>query len=188
MGWTPPQNEASRYHRGWVGSGRTEAIRHLVVTIDRYEDLQSLAFGAATEVAAIMAAASAHITLIEGDSFRDFVNVGHLDPGQVNFPVDQIYPLDTFPAAAERLSSHRGYLSSDALEVVTEYLEHQPLASPSSFLGAPIVAQGRVFGELFLCRQPGEPEFTTEDLELAVDLGTVLGARIPAVRAMELGV
>ncbi|MEO8105717.1 MAG: GAF domain-containing protein [Actinomycetes bacterium] len=168
-----------------MGSGRTEMIRHLVVAIDRHEDLTSLAFGAATAVAEIMAAASAHITLIEGDNFRDLVNVGHLDAAQVTFPVDQIYPLESYPAAAERLSSHRGYLSSDALEVVTEYLAHQPLTSASSFLGAPIVAQGRVFGELFLCRQPGEPEFTSEDLELAMDLGTVLGARIPAVVEME---
>ncbi len=38
MGWTPPSNAASRYHRGWVGSGRTEMIGHLVVAIDRHED------------------------------------------------------------------------------------------------------------------------------------------------------
>ncbi len=185
MGWTPPQNAASRYHRGWVGSGRADMIRHLVVAIDRHEDLTSLVFGAATATAEIMAAASAHITLIEGNTFRDIVNVGHLDPGQVTFPVDQVYALDLLPAAAERLLSHRGYLSTDSLDVVTEYLRFQPLAAPSSFLGAPIVAQGHVHGELFLCRLPGEPEFTYEDLELAMDLGTVLGARIPAVRAME---
>lgn len=185
MGWTPPQNTVSRYHRGWVGSSRTEIIRHLVVAIDRYEDMSSLAFGTASAVAEIMAATSAHITLIEDCHFHDLVNVGCLGPGQVTFPVDQVYPLDLLPAAAERLLSHRGYLSTDSLDVVREYLTFQPLAAPASFLGAPIVAQGRVFGELFLCRSPGEPEFTHEDLDLAMDLGTVLGARIPAVRAME---
>jgi GAF domain-containing protein len=156
-----------------------------VVAIDRYEQLKDLAFGAATTVAEIMAAASAHVTLIEGAFFRDLVNVGHLDPGQVTFPQDQVYGLDRFPAAAERLLSHRGYLSTDDLAVVTEYLRHQPTAAPSSFMGVPIVARGQVFGELFLCRLPGEPEFTYEDLELAMDLGTVIGSRIPGVEEIE---
>ncbi len=186
MGWEPPQNDASRYHRGWTGNGRTEIIRHLVLAIDRYEEMTQLAFGAATAVAEIMAASSAHVTLIEDTQFRDLVNVGHLEPGQVTFPDDQVYALDTFPAAAERLLSHRGYLSTDNLAVVTEYLRHQPTSAPSSFLGVPIVAQGQVFGELFLCRLPTEPEFTHEDLELTMDLGTVLGSRIPDVQAMEL--
>ena len=185
MAWRPPQNDASRYHRGWVGSSRTEIIRHLVAAIDRHEDLASLAFGAATATAEIMAASSAHVTIIEGNNFRDVVNVGHLDPGQVTFPVDQVYALDVLPAAADRLLSHRGYLSTDSLDVVTEYLRFRPQAAPSSFLGAPIVARGRVHGELFLCRPPGEPGFTYEDLELAMDLGTVLGSRIPAIQAME---
>lgn len=185
MGWTPPQNGVSRYHRGWLGPSRTEIIRHLVVAIDRYEDLTSLARGAAEATMEIMAASCAHVTLIEGTNFRDVVNVGHLDPGQVPFPVDQVYPLDLLPAAADRLLSHRGYLSTDSLDVVTEYLRFQPLAEMSSFLGVPIVAQGTVFGELFLCRLPGQPEFAQEDLDLAMDLGTVLGARIPVVRVME---
>jgi hypothetical protein len=42
-----------------------------------------------------------------------------------------------------------------------------------------------VYGELFLTRGGGEPEFTHEDLELAMDLGTVLGSRIPTVLALE---
>lgn len=185
MGWTPPQNSAMRYHRGWTGAGRSDIIRHLVITIDPFEELSSLAYGAAVSVAEIMAASSAHITLIADDHFCDLVNVGELESHEVTFPVNQCYPLSALPAAAERLLSHRGYLSTDTLAVVTEYIESLPGEVPACFMGVPIVAQGRVFGELFLCRRAGEPEFTDEDLELAMDLATVVGSRIPGVVAME---
>jgi GAF domain-containing protein len=185
VGWTPPQNAAARYHRGWTGAGRSEIIRHLVVSIDRYEDLTSLAHGAAVSVSEIMAATSTHITLIVDDHFCDLVNVGELEPDEVTFPDNQYYPLAAFPAAAQRLLSHRGYLSTDTLEVVTEYVDNLPGPVPPSFMGVPIVAQGQVYGELFLTRGGGEPEFTHEDLELAMDLGTVLGSRIPTVLALE---
>jgi len=160
-------------------------IRHLVIAVDPFEELSSLAYGAAASITEIMAATSAHITLIVDDQFCDLVNVGELDPDQVTFPVNQFYPLDSFPAAAERLLSHRGYLSTDTLAVVTEYIAQHPRVVPASFMGVPIVAGGRVYGELFLTRAKNEPGFTSEDLELAIDLATVLGGRIPAVVAME---
>jgi GAF domain-containing protein len=185
VGWTPPQSSAERYHRGWTGAGRSEIIRHLVVTIDPFENLSSLAHGAAVSVAEIMAASSAHITLIVEDQFCDLVNVGELGQHEVTFPVNRYYPLDSFPAAAERLLSHRGYLSTDTLAVVTEYVASLPGEVPACFMGVPIIAQGRVFGELLLCRREGQPTFTPEDLELAMDLATVLGSRIPGVLAME---
>lgn len=185
MGWTPPQNSASRYHHGWTGPGRSEMIRHMVVTIDRFETVSSLSYGAAVAVSEIMAATSAHITLIVDDQFCDLVNVGELEPGQVTFPINQFYPLDSYPAAAERLISHKGYLSSDALSVVAEYVAQSLWVIPPSFMGVPIVAQGRVFGELFMTRAVGVPAFTGEDLELAIDLATVIGSRIPGVLEME---
>lgn len=185
MGWTPPENSAARFHRGWTGSGRSDVIRHLVVSIDRFEDLPALAQGAAATVSEIMAASSAHITLIDGDEYCDLVNVGELEPHEVTFPVNVRYPLAALPAATERLLSHRGYLSTDTSAVVTEYIQTLPGEVPASFLGVPIIAQGRVFGELFLRRREGEPPFADEDLELAMDLGTVLGSRIPGVVAME---
>lgn len=185
MGWTPPQNSAARYHRGWTGAGRSDIIRHLVITVDPFEELTSLAYGAAVSISEIMVATSAHITLIVDDKFCDLVNVGELDPDQEIFPVNQYYPLDSYPAAAERLLSHRGYVSTDTLAVVKEYIEQNPRVVPASFLGVPIVAGGRVFGELFLTREEGVPPFTGEDLELAMDLATVLGGRIPAVLDME---
>jgi GAF domain-containing protein len=156
-------------------------IRHLVASIDRYEELVPLAHGAAAAVAEVMAASSAHVTLIVGDEYCDIVNVGDLELGQVTYPERQYYPLDSYPAATKRLLSHRGYISSDVLAVVDEYRAQCPYTVPASFLGVPIVARGEVFGELFLTRSGEEPPFTQEDLELVMDLATVLGGRIPAV-------
>jgi len=181
MGWTRPQTAAARYHRGWSGTGRSDAIRHLVVTIDRYEELLPLAHGSAAAVAELMAAATAHVTLIVDDQYCDLVNVGDLNPGMVTFPENQYYPLDSYPRATQQLLAHRGYLSSDDSEVVREYTGHTPYDVPASFMGVPIVAQGRVFGELFLTRNAQQPPFTSEDLELVMDFATVIGGRIPAV-------
>jgi GAF domain-containing protein len=153
----------------------------MVVTIDRYEELLPLAHGAAAAVADVMAAASAHVTLIVGDQFCDLVNVGDLSPGMVTFPERQYYPLDSYPWATRQLQGHRGYLSTDDSAVVREYTEQTPYEVPASFMGVPIVAQGQVFGELFLTRNTAQPPFTSEDLELVMDLATVIGGRIPAV-------
>ena len=94
MGWTPPQNAAARYHRGWTGAGRSEIIRHLVVSIDRYEDLTSLAHGAAVSVTEIMAATSTHVTLIVDDHFCDLVNVGRARARRGDLPGQPVLPLD----------------------------------------------------------------------------------------------
>jgi GAF domain-containing protein len=153
----------------------------MVVSIDQYEELVPLAHGAAAAVAELMAAASAHVTLIVGDQYCDIVNVGDLMSGQVTYPERQYYPLDSYPAATERLLSHRGYISSDELAVVDEYRVQTPYSVPASFMGVPIVAQGQVFGELFLTRSSDQPPFTQEDLELVMDLATVIGGRIPSV-------
>jgi GAF domain-containing protein len=181
MGRTPAQSAAARYHRGWSGTGRSDAIRHVVVAIDRYEELLPLAHGSAAVIAELMAAATAHVTLIVDDQFCDVVNVGDLSPGMVTFPEHQYYPLDSYPCAAQQLLAHRGYLSDTDSEVVREYTRQTPYDVPASFLGVPIVAQGRVFGELFLTRNEQQPPFTSEDLELMMDLATVVGGRIPAV-------
>jgi|SRR4051812_6646914 len=181
----PPKNAAVRYHRGWTGSSRSDIIRKLVVTIDRYEDVTSLIHGSAVAVHELMAASTVSVTLILGDEFVDIVNVGHLEKGQAAFP-DERYPLSAYPAAAERLLSHRGYLSTDSLAVVEEYVAQLPYAVPPCFMGVPIVAGGEVLGELFLSRQGDQPNYTHEDVELAIDVATVIGSRLADVTEMEL--
>ena len=181
MGWTPPQSAAARYHRGWFGTGRSDVIRHLVVSIDRYEELLPLAHGAALSIAEVMAAATAHVTLIVDDQYCDIVNVGDLAPGMVTYPEHQYYPLSDYPYATKCLLSHHGYLSSEASLAAEEYARLSPYEVSSSFMGVPIVAQGQVFGELFLTRAKDQPPFTHEDLELVTDLATVMGGRIPSV-------
>lgn len=181
MGGTSPHPPSARYHRGLTASARSDAIWHLVVSIDRYEELLPLVHGAAAIVVETMAASSAHITLIVDDQYYDLVNVGDLSVGLETFPERHFYPLDAFPSASRCLLTHRGYLSTDDSEAVREYRAQTMFEVPASFLGVPIVAQGRVFGELFLARSADRPAFTREDLDLAMDLATVIGGRLPIV-------
>lgn len=181
MSSTPPESGPTRYSRGRSTNARSDAIWHLVVSIDRYEELLPLAHGAAAIVVEAMSAASAHITLIVDDQYCELVNVGDISVGTETFPDQHSYPLARFPWASRCLLRHRGYLSTEESEVVREYRSQTMFEVPASFLGVPIVAQGRVFGELFLTRKAGRPAFTREDLDLAMDLATVIGGRIPAV-------
>lgn len=178
---TAAPETSARYHRGWGGESRSEIIRHLVVAIDGHEELRPLAYGGATAIREVMAAATAHVTLIVGTLFLDVVNVGDLAADQVVFPDHQYYPLAQYSATAERLLDHRGYLSTDDLGAVDEYVRLSPRPVRPSFMGVPIVAQGTVLGEMFLTRGAGAPPFSAEDLDLALDLATVLGGRIPHV-------
>ena len=98
---------------GGSARGRSDIISHLVTSMSQYEDLVPLAHGAASAVADVIGAASAHVTLIVDDQFCDLVNVGDLDKDMVTFPTRQYYPLASYPAATACLLSHRGYLSSE---------------------------------------------------------------------------
>jgi signal transduction histidine kinase len=54
-----------------------------------------------------------------------------------------------------------------------------------SFLGAPIVARGEVFGDIYLTEKQGAPEFTEEDEEAVLVLATQAGVAIENARLYE---
>jgi signal transduction histidine kinase len=59
---------------------------------------------------------------------------------------------------------------------------HPPM---HSFLGAPLRARGQVFGNLYLTKNQGGPDFTLEDEEALVTLGTQAGIAIANARLYE---
>ncbi len=59
---------------------------------------------------------------------------------------------------------------------------HPPM---HSFLGAPVKARGRVFGNIYLTEKQGAPEFGTEDEEALVVLATQAGVAVENARLYE---
>jgi signal transduction histidine kinase len=59
---------------------------------------------------------------------------------------------------------------------------HPPMRS---FLGAPVVARGRVFGNIYLTEKRGAPEFTEEDEAALIVLATQAGVAVENARLYE---
>jgi two-component system, NarL family, sensor histidine kinase DevS len=57
--------------------------------------------------------------------------------------------------------------------------------SMESFLGAPVTARGKVFGNIYLAKKQGAPEFTVEDEAALLVLATQAGAAIENARLYE---
>jgi signal transduction histidine kinase len=56
---------------------------------------------------------------------------------------------------------------------------HPPM---QPFLGAPVTARGRVFGNIYLTREPGAPDFTAEDEEALLVLASQAGVAVENAR------
>src|SRR5204863_7704366 len=56
---------------------------------------------------------------------------------------------------------------------------HPPM---QRFLGAPVTARGRVFGNIYLTREPGDPDFIAEDEEALVVLASQAGVAVENAR------
>jgi GAF domain-containing protein len=112
------------------------------------------------------------------DTLRTLVNVGHLRKGDERFPVDELYPLDSFPAVARLLRDGRPYL--DPEDVASAAIAaHQRYGSHAA---VPIVVSGDRWGELWVARRPGAAPLTGGDIDrlhlVADRLGDALAAHL----------
>jgi hypothetical protein len=83
--------------------------------------------------------------------------------------------------------SGKGYISGNAAEEVMQEIERQwPEVPVGSIMSAPIIALGGVHGEIFLVRDPDTTPFVRDELDLAAEMATLLGARLPALVSLYL--
>jgi GAF domain-containing protein len=95
------------------------------------------------------------------DVMRTLVNAGSLLPGDERFPVDEEYPLDTFPAVAALLRERRHYLNPEDVSSAA-VAAHQRYGSHA---GVPIVVDGECWGELWAARGLGHAPLTGGDVD-----------------------
>ncbi|HYM97828.1 MAG TPA: GAF domain-containing sensor histidine kinase [Candidatus Sulfotelmatobacter sp.] len=99
-----------------------------------------------------------------GISARDRRKIGHLPRGR---GVLGLLIKDPKPVRIKNISEHEMSVGFPA--------HHPPMAS---FLGAPVQAMGRVFGNIYLAEKRTSAEFSTEDEEALVVLATQAGVAI----------
>ena len=173
--------------QGWGSSDRLAASSTLRAAMSDKPELVPACEAAGEAFLEIFQAHSVTVTLMDRVEYRDIVNVGWLEPGQVRFPDDLRYPTSSYPATTRRLLELEGYISTDSeLDVVREYIEGSPFNRMGCFMGVPIVAAGELHGEVFLWRDAGHPPFTDDDLPVAYDLATQFGGHLPTlIRAQQ---
>jgi len=173
-----------RYRMGWSAGARVSATQRVRDAVQEGSDLLEVSERVLEVIREVLVAARVTVTLIEGDQYRDLVNVGDLHSQQVRFPDHLVYPVSTYPASTAQLLAHEGYISTSSdLEVVREYIALAPQATVGCFMGVPIAAAGEVQGELFALRNPDAPPFMPEDVEIATDFATQFGSRLPELLA-----
>ncbi|MEU0211509.1 sensor domain-containing diguanylate cyclase [Streptomyces canus] len=130
---------------------------------------------------------------------RVLVNVGELASGEEEFPDGEAYPVHQFPEITEFL--HERWAGGGEPNAWVETAEgpaaggrpgyvHQRVAAlrrrgRGSCVVAPIVLNGRAWGELYVARPAGAPVFGREDADFATVLASVVAAGIAQAERLE---
>ncbi|MEU6443274.1 GGDEF domain-containing protein [Streptomyces sp. NPDC047046] len=129
---------------------------------------------------------------------RVLVNEGERAPGEEEFPQDETYPVHRFPEITEFL--HERWARGGAPHAWAETAEgpageeagycHQRVAAlrrrgRGACVVAPLVLDGRAWGELYVARPVGAPVFGPADAGLATVLAAVVAAGLAQLHRLE---
>ncbi|KPI06039.1 diguanylate cyclase [Actinobacteria bacterium OK074] len=160
------------------------------------ESWRGAALGACRALAGSFAALS--VWERELGRLRVLVNVGELAPGEAEFPEEETYPVHEFPEIAEFL--HERWAGGRGPSAWVETAEgpatgrpgycHQRVAAlrrrrRGCCVVAPIVLNGRAWGELYVARRAGDPVFGRADADFATVLASVVAAGLAQTERLE---
>ncbi|MEV0218016.1 diguanylate cyclase [Streptomyces sp. NPDC050704] len=129
---------------------------------------------------------------------RVLANVGERAPGEEEFPEDEAYPVHQFPAITEFL--HERWVGGGEPNAWVETADgpaagraeycHQRVAAlrrrgRGCCVVAPIVLNGRAWGELYVARPAGAPVFDRACADFATVLASVVAAGIAQTERLE---
>lgn len=137
---------------------------------------------------------------------RVLVNDGELAPGEVALPDNEVYPVADFPEIAHFLNgrhTEHGWTHGELPRAWTQTAD-DPSSGPfcqqraqglrhrgrSCCVVAPILLEGRAWGELYAARKPGVPVFTQHEVDFAavlagqVSVGLAQTVRLARVRQL----
>ena len=179
----PGDPEPYRFRRAWSDGSRGDASKRIHAALSNAEGLLEVAESLGEAYSEIMVATAVSISLLDDDGYWDLVTVGTLGPGEVRFPNER-YPTSYYPFAAERLLAREGYISTDGQLYIGEDHPHfENWAGVGSFMGVPVIANAEPRGQMLIVRDRSHPAFLPEDLQVATDLATHFGARLPNLLA-----
>jgi diguanylate cyclase (GGDEF)-like protein len=110
---------------------------------------------------------------------QTLINVGELGPEEERFPVNERYDLSDYPLAARLLSEGESYVISGADDELSEN-DRQLLDAldKGSYIGVPVVFDGRTWGKLEAFATVGARQFTRRHLPFLEAIAGQVGAAI----------
>ncbi|MGW0393250.1 diguanylate cyclase domain-containing protein [Streptomyces sp. NPDC003042] len=145
------------------------------------DSLRAAARGARVAMDGSFAAVSAWER--ERGRLRVLVNEGERRAGEEEFPEDESYPVHDFPEITEFLhelwaggGGPHAWVESAVGDRPGRRGEALRLRGRGTCVVAPIVLSGRAWGELYVARDEGLPDFDDDDAEFATVLAAVVAA------------
>ncbi len=160
------------------------------------ESWRAAALGACRALAGSFAALS--VWERELGRLRVLVNVGDRTEGEEEFPGDEAYPVHQFPEITEFL--HERWAAGGEPNAWVETADgpsaghpgycHQRVAAlrrrgRGCCVVAPVVLNGRAWGELYVARSVGDPVFDRGDADFATVLASVVAAGLAQSERLE---
>jgi diguanylate cyclase (GGDEF)-like protein len=160
---------------------RIRSLARMARALAHSATLSGLLEVAAEEARNAMGAASVSVSRLEPGTqrIRTLVNLGDLGPNEVRWPEDETYEMDEFAGLR---------LVGDSLETWAWSLEDPNIPDTEralltdlgkgSSLGAPLVVDGRLWGEFYATRNLGDPGFEDIDVAYLEALLAILGGAV----------
>jgi diguanylate cyclase (GGDEF)-like protein len=142
----------------------------------------------------------------ERGRLRVLVNSGELAPGEEELPTEESYPVADFPEILDYLHRRPGTEPDAWVETAAgppSANGDRPRARPwgrearrgraaalrrrgrSCCVVAPILLHGHAWGELYVARVPGQPDFAPDDAEFAAVLASLIASGIAQTEQLE---
>ena len=160
---------------------RLRSLASMARVLNRSHPLTRILEIAAEEARRILPAASVSVSRAEPDgrSVRTIVNVGDLGPEEVRWPENETYPMPEFAdvdAEDEELTVWRWRVDDpETPERERELLEQ---LDKCCSLCAPVVVDGRVWGEVYATRVAGDSAFDEDDIAYLEGLIAILAGAL----------
>jgi diguanylate cyclase (GGDEF)-like protein len=149
--------------------------------LGRSERLETMVEMCAEEAARATDAASVSISRIEAGTglVRTMINVGDLGPTEQRWPVDEIYRLEDFTQLRSVVESLRTWTYSlDDPSIDPREAELLRSLGKASAMGAPLVVDGALWGELYATRHHGQSGFDGNEDAYFEALAAILSGAI----------
>jgi diguanylate cyclase (GGDEF)-like protein len=164
--------------RGRCGmEDRVSALLGISRVLSSSSDSLELLTAGLEEVRRIVGAASASLERWEreGGIVRTLVNVGQLGPGEEPLPDDEIYPLSESAQARRTLLSGLPYVHTvDDADADVEAVHLLKQLRKYSSAAIPLYLEGRIWGQLWLTTDVGDPPFRAADVERLTAIATLM--------------